>query len=98
MILSNDYCACLYPFGNANWRSIIHRFCCFFIALYLPTVFVGGGRIATITVEAVSLAANGSRGPAWRRRYFTTSDTLRLLYRGPAILKNTNTDFQYTKI
>ncbi len=33
------------------------------IALYLPTVFVGGGRIATITVEAVSLAANGSRGP-----------------------------------
>ena len=33
------------------------------IALYLPTVFAGGGRIATITVEAVSLAANGSRGP-----------------------------------
>ena len=30
------------------------------IALYLPTVFVGGGRIATITVEAVSLAANGA--------------------------------------
>ena len=34
------------------------------IALYLPTVFFGGGRIGTITVEAVSLAANGSRGPA----------------------------------
>ena len=34
------------------------------ISLYLPTVFVGGGRIGTITVEAVSLAANGSRGPA----------------------------------
>ena len=34
------------------------------VALYLPTVFVGGGRINTITVEAVSLAANGSRGPA----------------------------------
>jgi putative thiamine transport system permease protein len=34
------------------------------VALYLPTVFVGGGRIATVTVEAVSLAANGSRGPA----------------------------------
>ncbi len=34
------------------------------ISLYLPTVFVGGGRITTITVEAVSLAANGSRGPA----------------------------------
>ena len=34
------------------------------LALYLPTIFVGGGRIATITVEAVSLAANGSRGPA----------------------------------
>ena len=33
------------------------------IALYLPTVFVGGGRINTITIEAVSLAANGSRGP-----------------------------------
>ena len=33
------------------------------IGLYLPTVFVGGGRIATITVEAVSLATNGSRGP-----------------------------------
>ena len=31
------------------------------IALYLPTVFVGGGRISTITVEAVSLATNGSR-------------------------------------
>jgi putative thiamine transport system permease protein len=25
---------------------------------------LAGGRIATITVEAVSLAANGSRGPA----------------------------------
>ena len=34
------------------------------IALYLPTVFISGGRIGTITVEAVSLAANGSRGPA----------------------------------
>jgi len=34
------------------------------ISLYLPTVFVGGGRIGTITVEAISLAANGSRGPA----------------------------------
>ncbi|MDC1382706.1 ABC transporter permease [Candidatus Puniceispirillum sp.] len=34
------------------------------IALYLPTIFVSGGRISTITVEAVSLAANGSRGPA----------------------------------
>ena len=34
------------------------------IALYLPTIFVGSGRIGTITVEAVSLAANGSRGPA----------------------------------
>ena len=34
------------------------------IALYLPTVFVGGGRIPTITIEAVSLAASGSRGPA----------------------------------
>jgi putative thiamine transport system permease protein len=34
------------------------------MALYLPTIFVGGGRIGTITVEAVSLAANGSRGPA----------------------------------
>ncbi len=34
------------------------------IALYLPTIFVGGGRVATVTVEAVSLAANGSRGPA----------------------------------
>ena len=33
------------------------------IALYLPTVFVGGGQIETITIEAVSLAANGSRGP-----------------------------------
>jgi len=32
--------------------------------LYLPTVFVGAGRINTITVEAVSLAAGGSRGPA----------------------------------
>ena len=31
------------------------------IALYLPTVFVGGGRIATITVEAVMLAASGTR-------------------------------------
>ena len=37
---------------------------CVSIALYLPTVFVGGGRISTITVEAISLAANGGRGPA----------------------------------
>jgi len=34
------------------------------LALYLPTIFVGGGRIGTITVEAVGLASNGSRGPA----------------------------------
>ena len=34
------------------------------IALYLPTIFIGGGRIPTITVESVSLAASGSRGPA----------------------------------
>ena len=30
-------------------------------ALYLPSLFAGGGRITTITVEAVALAAGGSR-------------------------------------
>ncbi len=34
------------------------------VALYLPTVFVGGGRISTLTVEAVALGASGGRGPA----------------------------------
>jgi putative thiamine transport system permease protein len=28
---------------------------------YLPTVFAGGGRFATLTTEAVSLAAGGDR-------------------------------------
>ena len=63
LILSSGATRLLTAFGNANWRSAIHRFCCFFSALS-PHCFVGGGRIATITVEAVSLAANGSRGPA----------------------------------
>ncbi|MEC8661770.1 MAG: ABC transporter permease [Pseudomonadota bacterium] len=31
------------------------------VALYLPSLFAGGGRITTITVEAVALAAGGSR-------------------------------------
>ena len=34
------------------------------IALYLPTIFAGAGRVNTITVEAVTLAASGARGPA----------------------------------
>lgn len=31
------------------------------VAQYLPTVFVGGGRIETVTTEAVSLSAGGNR-------------------------------------
>jgi putative thiamine transport system permease protein len=31
------------------------------IAQYLPTLFVGGGRVATITTEAVTLASGGDR-------------------------------------
>ena len=34
------------------------------IALYLPTIFAGAGRISTITTEAVTLAASGARGPS----------------------------------
>ena len=34
------------------------------VALYLPTIFAGAGRINSITVEAVTLAASGSRSPA----------------------------------
>ena len=34
------------------------------IALYLPTLFTGAGRIETITTEAVTLASSGARGPA----------------------------------
>ena len=48
-----------YPLGTALFIGISVS-----VALYLPTVFVGAGRISTITVEAVSLAAGGSRGPA----------------------------------
>ena len=31
------------------------------VALYLPTLFAGGGRVATLTTEAVALAAGGDR-------------------------------------
>ena len=31
------------------------------MALYLPSLFAGGGRISTITLEAVALASGGSR-------------------------------------
>ena len=48
-----------YPLGTALFIGISVS-----VALYLPTVFVGAGRISTITVEAVSLAAGASRGPA----------------------------------
>ena len=48
-----------FPIGNSLFIGMAVS-----IALYLPTIFVGGGRIGTITVEAVSLAASGSRGPA----------------------------------
>ena len=34
------------------------------VALYLPTIFAGAGRINTVTVEAVTLAASGARSPA----------------------------------
>ena len=30
-------------------------------ALYLPTIFAGGGRIATLTTEAVTLASGAGR-------------------------------------
>ncbi len=48
-----------YPLGTAFFIGVSVS-----IALYLPTLFVGAGRINTITVEAVTLAAGGSRGPA----------------------------------
>ena len=48
-----------YPLGTALFVGISVS-----MALYLPTLFVGAGRINTITVEAVSLASGGSRGPA----------------------------------
>ena len=48
-----------YPIGTAIFIGVAVS-----IALYLPTVFVGGGRISTVTVEAVSLAAGGGRGDA----------------------------------
>ena len=34
------------------------------VALYLPTIFAGAGRVNTVTIEAVTLAASGSRSPA----------------------------------
>lgn len=36
------------------------------VALYLPTLFAGAGRIDTVTTEAVTAAANGARGGAAR--------------------------------
>jgi len=48
-----------YPLGAAVFIGMSVS-----VALYLPTLFVGSGRINSITVEAVSLAAGGSRGPA----------------------------------
>jgi putative thiamine transport system permease protein len=34
------------------------------VAQYLPTQFIGAGRLGTVTTEAVTLAASGQRGPA----------------------------------
>jgi putative thiamine transport system permease protein len=34
------------------------------VAQYLPTLYLGAGRHATVTTEAVTLAAGGQRGPA----------------------------------
>ena len=34
------------------------------VALYLPTIFAGAGRVNTVTIEAVTLAASGARSPA----------------------------------
>lgn len=34
------------------------------VAQYLPTQFIGAGRLPTVTTEAVTLAAAGQRGPA----------------------------------
>ena len=48
-----------YPLGTALFIGISVS-----MALYLPTIFVGAGRINTITVEAISLASGGSRGLA----------------------------------
>ena len=31
------------------------------VGLYLPTLILGGGRLTTVTTEAVSLAAGGNR-------------------------------------
>ena len=48
-----------YSFGSAFIIGIAVS-----IALYLPSLFAGAGRVTTITMEAVTLAANGARGPS----------------------------------
>lgn len=48
-----------YSFGSAVILGVAVS-----IALYLPSIFAGAGRISTITTEAVTLAASGARGPS----------------------------------
>ena len=48
-----------YSFGSALILGVAVS-----IALYLPSMFAGAGRISTITTEAVTLAASGARGPS----------------------------------
>lgn len=48
-----------YSFGSALILGVAVS-----IALYLPSIFAGAGRISTITTEAVTLAASGARGPS----------------------------------
>ena len=46
------------------WRPLVASFALGFavsIAQYLPTLFVGAGRVSTITTEAVSLVSGGNR-------------------------------------
>ena len=48
-----------YSFGSAMILGVAVS-----IALYLPSIFAGSGKITTLTMEAVTLAGNGARQPA----------------------------------
>ena len=52
------------PLLSYSFASAFILGVCVSIALYVPTIFAGAGRITTVTTEAVTLAASGSRGPS----------------------------------
>lgn len=60
----NTWQACLYIKWPLLLRPIMAAAAVGFavsVAQYLPTVFIGGGRIETVTTEAVSLSSGGNR-------------------------------------